>query len=215
MIAQNVLRGFKAIFIVTNLILLSSCTGHRGAFNQWWNSPKARAGATYSNQKESLDYLPGDSNEDTNALIGFYAGLSGEIPINQKLSAVTGVDFSTKGSGFETGSSNKIKRRLSYIDVPVKVQYSLKPNFYFNGGLQPSFLVSARRKSDNNNDDIRDLYKNFDLAATIGARYDFSKNLGIQIQYDHGLTDISEGNSFEDVKNRTWRLGLMYSIKSW
>jgi len=174
----------------------------------------ARAGITYANQKENLDYLPGDSERDSDSLLGFYVGVSGEMALGPKFMAIAGLDFSQKGSQFDTGSGT-VKRRFSYLDLPLRLQYSLTERWHFSGGVQPSLLLGAKRISDDRTDDIADQYKSFDLGVIAGVRYDINTDFGIQLQYDYGLLNIFENTSFESVRNCVWRLGLNYRIGAW
>nr|WP_299340155.1 porin family protein [Allomuricauda sp.] len=158
----------------------------------------------------------GDSQD---AIPGFFIGAGVTTPINSNLSARSGLRFSTKGSETDISGIGSNKTRLSYIDVPVQLQYLIKSKFAVQMGLQPSFLLDAEMESEVNGETVRsdakDIYKGFDLALTLGAGYNFNNGLSIQLGYDHGFINVDEQSSYRDVNNRVLRLGLLYTLKNW
>lgn len=157
-----------------------------------------------------------DNAESQTAIPGFFVGVHASKDINDKLLATGGVRFSTKGSETEISSVWSHKTRMSYIDVPLELQYHILPKFSVHGGVLPSFLVGAERTTEFEGEsvetDVMDNYNSFDLAGTIGAGYHFGDHFSLHFSYDHGLLDISNLD-YLSVKNRAFRLGLRYKIK--
>ncbi|WP_422106600.1 porin family protein [Winogradskyella sp.] len=157
-----------------------------------------------------------DNRESQKAIPGFFVGAHASKEINQKLLATGGLRFSTKGSETETSSVFSTKTRLSYIDIPLELQYNIRPKLFVHGGVLPSFLVGANRTTEfegnSTESSVMDDYKSFDLAGTIGAGYQFNDQFSLSFSYDHGLLEVSNLD-YRSVRNRVFRLGLRYKIK--
>ncbi|UOY08959.1 PorT family protein [Muricauda sp. SCSIO 64092] len=177
---------------------------------------QATASSSIAGAGSASSFFGGGSEE---AIPGFFIGASLDTPLNSKLSAQTGLRFSTKGSKTTIDNLGSIKTRLTYIDIPLQLRYPIRPKFTVQGGLQPSILLGANEKSEVNGDtteqDVKDNYKGFDLAATLGVGYIFNDNLSVQLGYDHGFLNLEEQQGFGDVKNRVIRLGVLYTLKTW
>jgi opacity protein-like surface antigen len=152
------------------------------------------------------------------AIPGFYIGVNATKDLSSKLSAKGGLRFSTKGSKTEFNQFLSHKTRLSYFDTPIELQYRIQPRFYIQGGVLPSFLVGAKRtielEGSSITDDVKDNFKSFDFAVTLGAGYNINEQFSINFGYDHGLMDVSDID-YRSIKNRAFRLGLQYRIKGW
>ncbi len=157
------------------------------------------------------------SGESQEAIIGYFVGVGTTIPLNSKLSVKPELRFTKKGSKTEINAMASNTTRLSYIDIPLQLEYHLQPKWSIHGGLQPSFLLGATMKSEVNGESssrsVKDFYRTFDLAGTVGLGYDFNKNIGIRLGYDLGLLNVEEQADFQKVYNRSIRLGFQYTLK--
>ena len=158
------------------------------------------------------------SGESQDAILGYFAGVGTTIPLSSKLAARSELRFTRKGSKTEINANASNTTRLSYIDVPLQLEYRIKPKWSILGGLQPSILLGANMKSEVNGESssrsVKDFYRTFDLAGTVGLGYDFNKNIGIRLGYDLGLLNVEEQADFQKVYNRSIRLGVQYTLKN-
>jgi len=85
---------------------------------------------------------------------------------------------------------------LSYIQVPVMLQFSPVRMFYIEFGPQLGILASANVKDDNNNKtSVMDGYNSVSLSLNAGAGFHVTRQLGFFARYSFGLTDITQGDN--------------------
>ena len=126
---------------------------------------------------------------------------------------------------------NRLK--LNYVSFPIQANVK-KDKFKFSAGVQPGILLLANNSSldggvlktfqsnDNedlflSNDPLSSLpdstiptLSNFDFAATVGLGYYLSPNIGIHLNYVHGVKDVIQHNTKNDF-NRLIQLSMEYS----
>ncbi len=156
--------------------------------------------------------------ESQDAILGYFVGVGTNIPLNENLSAKSELRFTKKGSKTEINAIGSSTTRLSYIDIPLQLEYRIKPKWSVHGGLQPSLLLGANMDSEINgassSRSVKEFYRTFDLAGTLGIGYDFNKNIGVRLGYDLGLLNVEEQADFQKVYNRSIRLGVQYTLKN-
>ncbi|MBV8327401.1 porin family protein [Chryseobacterium sp.] len=151
------------------------------------------------------------SNSDTNSKAGFYGGVFANIPVAQDFSVQPEVLYSGMGAKSKYNSSDKIN--LDYIAVPVMFQYNALPNLYVEAGPQFGFLVGAKLKTNSGSLDLKDSTKTFDFGLGLGAGYYFTQNIGVNVRYVAGLTDIAKNRVGGDSsKNGVFQVGLAYKF---
>ena len=151
------------------------------------------------------------SNSDTNSKAGFYGGAFANIPVAQDFSVQPEVLYSGMGAKSKYNSSDKIN--LDYIAVPVMFQYNALPNLYVEAGPQFGFLVGAKLKTNSGSLDLKDSTKTFDFGLGLGAGYYFTQNIGVNVRYVAGLTDIAKNRVGGDSsKNGVFQVGLAYKF---
>ncbi|MFN4313464.1 MAG: porin family protein [Chitinophagaceae bacterium] len=156
-----------------------------------------KAGANISN------FTGGNiSDLENKALFGFHAGgflnfSLGAVAIQPELLV------STAGAKFEDADTDF---KLTYISLPVMVQFKPGGGFYLEVGPQVSFKISE----DVGESTVEDFAKDLDLAAAAGLGYNFGK-IGIGARYLAGLSkvgDFDSGDIDPDFKNSTIQVGL-------
>lgn len=98
------------------------------------------------------------------------------------------------GSKWASGSSDG-STRLGYIMLPIMLMYAITSNFMVGLGPYFAFLLSAKDKGDNFEQDIDDFVKGFDFGVKLGVYYKVSQYLTLGLSYFHGLSNI---NDFDD-----------------
>jgi opacity protein-like surface antigen len=106
--------------------------------------------------------------------------------------------------------------RLAYLDVPVLARFGNttagETHFHIFTGPQISFLLSAKESTEgiSGSIDFKDELKSNEFGWTIGAGVE-KGNVGVDLRYTHGLTNIDDSASDGAVKNRT--LALMVGVR--
>lgn len=152
------------------------------------------------------------SGDDTKAKAGFYGGVLMNVPVASSFSVQPEILYNGIGTK-EDGSGNG-KLNLSYISVPVMFQYNATPQLYLEAGPQFSFLIDSTLKRQSVSVDVKDALKGFDFGIGLGAGYFFTKNIGVNLRYVAGVTNITkEVNGFQaDGKNNVFQVGLTYKF---
>lgn len=156
------------------------------------------------------------SNMNMNSKAGFYGGVFVNIPVAKDFSVQPEVLYSAVGAK-EKGDSNA-KLNLEYLSVPVMFQYKALPNLYVEAGPQFNFLIDARLKKSASTSALKNATQSFDFGIGLGAGYYFTKNIGVNVRYTAGLSDIVKtkyqyGYDREgSVKNGVFQVGVNYKF---
>lgn len=165
-----------------------------------------KVGANYSG-------FEGDDADDLDRLFGVHAGVMASVPVVEDFFSVNPeVLFSKKGA--ET-SDDRVKYKVSYIDVPVLAHINAGPLF-FEAGPQVSFRIGGDIEvNDVNVDDDLDQFKRTSLgyAAGIGLA---STPLGLSlgIRYNGDISKLYDDDSISDARNGVFMLSLGYMFPS-
>ncbi|MDZ7647697.1 MAG: porin family protein [Cytophagales bacterium] len=209
---------------------------------QWKFSLVAGPSLANFNGSDKKDW--GGTNTDPKMVVRFQFGLIGERIIAEKWFVGGGLQFSTKGASYEgttdyydlaTSSfqmiSVKYNKVLSYIDVPIYAKYVASQKLFLVIGIQPSILVGAKIKNDENaqkafslpeKEDAKDYYGTFDFGLLLGPQYEINEKMSLRLLYKPGLLKIAKdevyssgGNTEEQyykVMNSVLDLSFIYRI---
>lgn len=105
---------------------------------------------------------------------------------------------------------------LTYLNVPVLVNYYIVPGLAIKAGVQPGFLLSQKTKvnfTDGTSEEntSTDHTKKFDLSIPLGLSYEFS-DFVIDARYNLGVTKVNDDNSDMSSKNSVIMLTVGYKI---
>ncbi|MEA1896214.1 MAG: porin family protein [Bacteroidota bacterium] len=119
---------------------------------------------------------------------------------------------------------SKSIRGLSYMDLPLVVQYRPIPQIGIGLGIQTSLLLKAEDSFSHSYDDwdigsridITDNFNRLDFGLVASLNFHFSGNPGVQIRlnYSHGLVNVYNSSANRTAYNRTFQLGAMIPIKT-
>ncbi len=198
------------------------------------------AGPSFTNFIGSDAEEWGEVGEKPKMAVRFHGGLVVQYPFNDKLSAISGLQYSGRGatySGEVDGQSGtftaEYKKMLYYLDIPLSIQYAISDKFSMQAGTQVSILTSAKVKNNQEaqdnfllpkTEDAKDYYSSFDMSFNIGPVFKLSEKLGVQLLYQHGLLKIAKEEEYnvdthqvEDIKrkvmNQGFKLSLIYVVK--
>jgi hypothetical protein len=150
--------------------------------------------------------------------LGINAGVFAKFSLTETISLQPELVLSTQGAkekySFE-GISVDAKNNLTYLNIPVLAQYNTASGFFAETGPQFGFLISAKAKSDEGKQDIKDGLKTIDLAWAFGAGYLTKSNIGFNARFNLGLSNIADvdGNDAK-MRNSVIQVGVFYVIGS-
>ena len=150
---------------------------------------------------------------------GFYVGAFAEWPqVYQDFGLRAEVNFATQGCKFRAKNEDYIFIMRSYnILVPVMAQYA-----FLDGRLKvmagPQLGLCLGGKDIDKSSGItttdkwdKDRPNTFDLSLVFGADYMIMEQLGVELRYDLGLTNVFSDKSV-NYANRGLQLGLLYKF---
>lgn len=147
-------------------------------------------------------------------------GFRGERLLSEKFLAGGGITFALKGTAYEGDVEYynpstfmleriqvKYSKVLSYVDLPLYVKYVASDKFKLLIGLQPSFMLSAKIKNDDNartafpslpeTEDAKDYYTPFDLGVLFGPHYQVNDQVAIQLLVTPGLLKMAKDEVYD------------------
>ena len=149
---------------------------------------------------------------------GFIGGLFLVAPINESIAVQPEFLYSMQGAKFvfsddDDDFENELKTDYFQIPVLLRADFGagsarpfvlVGPAFGFNVRARQSFAITA---GDEEDEDIKDEVKNFDIALAIGAGVQFGA-ASVEGRYTHGLTTANEESEAEgfEVKHRVWSI---------
>jgi hypothetical protein len=146
------------------------------------------------------------NSDDFKSKAGIHIGGLAHIHINDHFALQPELVYSMQG-----GKDGNEKLKLNYINIPVLAQYMTHEGLRLETGPQLGFLTSAKSKIDGVEIDQKDNLNSVDFSWTFGAGYLFPSGFGIDARYNHGISNVSDDNSFE-ARNRVFQFGLFYQF---
>ena len=174
-----------------------------------------------------LDYTGGAMNTEFH--LGWYAGTFVSIPLGEGLSIEPGLEYNQRGyqmkgkfqvKGAEVLSGTATARLTQhYVDLPVMLKYNVS-GFNVSAGPRVSYLADSRLRVSTGamgfnffqrDFDLSDQFNTIDAGLRAGIGYEFRNGLGIQVNYDHGLTKVDSDRRM-DAFNRSLQAGLTFKF---
>jgi len=149
---------------------------------------------------------------------GLYGIQAGAImPIynfSDPLSLRAEANITTQGARWEEESYDmEGKVSLLYLNFPVVVRYLHESGFFAEAGLQPGILLSAKEKYEDENDDIKDYMKIFDMGIPLGIGYQINEKISVGLRFIPGITKIFEdADSDDNDRNLVFALRGTYTL---
>ena len=178
-----------------------------------------RIGVSFSN-------ITGDDlfSEDTKMKVNLTYGFEAEYYFTDQLSVAGGLLFTNQGykfDYFDTSNSNYTATfDYYYAVVPITLNYYLVEGLAVKAGIQPSFRVKTKLKTDDRKMDLDEaldfLFPNqevtmnkFDLSIPVGFSYEYNK-IVFDARYNFGLIKLFKGI---DVSSRNSLITLTLGYK--
>jgi len=136
--------------------------------------------------------------EDNAIRTSIHIGVVSEFIISDKFSIQPELLYS--GQGFSNQNPAGFSRgKFDYINLPVLAKYYLVKNLSLETGPQIGFLISAKNKTNDSNDEIED-QKTLDFSLNLGLGYELNNGVFFQARYNHGITNINDSPSSDSIK---------------
>ncbi|MEO6040138.1 MAG: porin family protein [Saprospiraceae bacterium] len=160
--------------------------------------------------------------KDLNSKRGIVGGGFAKIRLTKHFSFRPEVLFATRGGEYNYANLGKSELKLSYLEVPLSLEFNLLSFLNVHGGFHVGLLAGQDgkfRDSQGNtiNFDLnRDDFNSVNYGWHIGGGIDLG-NLGLHLRFLRGLQEISKSEAFNQVvgklKNSAWELSLSYALK--
>lgn len=151
--------------------------------------------------------------DDTKLLVGMAGGIEAEYVVANNFSVALGALYSKQGCAFDT-DFDYYHYSLDYLNIPIVANYYIIPGLAIKAGIQPSFLMGAKRKlkADDytNSVDIKDDLKTFDLAIPLGASYEY-KNFVFDARYNLSVLKVNKHGD-DKIRNSVIQFTLGYKL---
>lgn len=173
-------------FLGLSILLLQSCATQKPL------EARVSAGAGYSKINGGSSWEP---------TIGGAANVDMKIPLSTNSSVIAGLGVSFQGSKYEdTYYSGPItgKVDLTYINLPVLYSYQLTNGIFFEAGVQPGLLISAKDKYNGISYDFKDFVSSFELGIPVGGGFRFKNGIGLGLRVIPGILNLDETGSGTD-----------------
>lgn len=169
--------------------------------NEYWKNflPKAQHGnANILNEVE-------DVNISISHRMPIKTGMSLRVPLNERMSLVTGLEYSWYSSSFEYAASGTKIQKVQYLGMPVRFDYMFVNNawlgIYLGLGASADFCTSAflEEKNTNRTPLGRDGVT-FSLLGAGGVQFNITRHTGLFVEPGLSWRAASENNVL-----KTWR----------
>ena len=149
-------------------------------------------------------------------------GIEAELMLTDYFSLSAGAAVSNQGGKYDDSLYGSYTVDLDYVNVPVMANFYVLPGLSLKAGIQPSFRMKAKVKTDGSSYDMDQFYallagtgieedfkvKKFDLSIPVGIAYEY-QNVVLEARYNWGVTKIMDNDSFY---NRVFQLTLGYKF---
>lgn len=127
---------------------------------------------------------------------GIYLGGGASFPLTSSLSFEPEFVFSQKGSRTSLEENDRLGRyfefRLNYLEMPLLLNYYLRPDLDVIAGFSPAILLNARTTDLNFDFDVTNRFSRIDYGMTLGAEYIAWKRLGIQLRWTFSVVPANQ-----------------------
>jgi hypothetical protein len=168
-----------------------------------------KGGVNLANVTVSSDLSSGGTASPS-SLTSFNAGILASIPLFNSFTLQPEAVYSGQGAKeTESGVSGTIN--YDYINVPVLFKYNHSSGLFAETGPQVGFLTAAKVSAQGASQDIKNETQSVDFSWAFGLGYKIPDiNLGIDLRYNLGLTNVEKGTATGTAKNSVFQFGLFY-----
>lgn len=169
------------------------------------------SGASFYGFRLGVNYssLSGDAvSNGYKSRIGLHANFLAEIPLSTAFSLQPEVGLSALGvneNEIELENADRVSLKTNWLQVAVLAHVKIGPRAFVLIGPQAGVNVTESGPND---------YYNYDFDGVVGLGYMFNDNLGIDLRYGYGLSNVfdKEFVTVSDASNRWLQLGVAYKL---
>ncbi len=159
----------------------------------------------------NLSTMVGDDVSDVDSKIDFYVGTFVNIPITQSFSFQPEVIYSREGSKSDYDGTD-VDLNADYLNMPLLFKFSAKKLSIYVGP-QIGYLLKAEVEGEvegmTASMDIKDEMEAAVFSFNVGACYNLSDNLALDLRYNRGLSSMAIDG---DLYGSTIQLGASYKF---
>lgn len=138
--------------------------------------------------------ISASTSDHAKAKVGFVGGIDFGYKLNKLITFTAGAMYSCEGWNILDASNERVS--LSYINVPVLINFNVVKGLVLKTGLQPGFSIGGKMVTGGQTVDFRDLKSLVDLSAVnlsvpIGVSYEI-KNFTVEARYNTGLSPLAK-----------------------
>lgn len=176
----------------------------------------------------SYSYGSSDQLSDTKSTTNFYVTGYMDAAVARNFYIQPGVSLQGKGAkliGAENSNDFEVSQNTMWLEVPVNFVgkfYTGNGNFFLGAGPYVGFGLSGKNKYKVGNSSATNDFKfgkdkamkGTDFGVNFIAGYKLNAGLTINAGYGLGLTNLAGSANYgmNDIKNRTWSVGLGFEI---
>jgi hypothetical protein len=169
------------------------------------------AGVNLANLKQ----VPYNSQDATlKMLTNFNAGAFVSIPLMKGLTLQPEIMYSGAGAKYAESDGDSGTFHYNYLNIPVLLKYTTSIGIFAELGPQLGFLVSATNDDHtlSFSESIKSFFNQTDFSAVFGIGYISSYNLGIDLRYNLGFSNLikDSGGGQYSLKNEVFQIDLFY-----
>lgn len=131
---------------------------------------------------------------------GFHIGLFSRFRLAESVSLAPELIYSLQGAKY-TFDIHSIRYDLSYLQLPVVVNFNIKEKLTAYAGPYLGYLLHTKVKLETNfpvrEEDFVDLFQSLDIGMAGGLDFHFSDHLGLGVRINMGLTDIRDNEAID------------------
>ncbi|GAB3532179.1 hypothetical protein GCM10027443_15540 [Pontibacter brevis] len=161
---------------------------------------------------------------------GFHAGGYVSIPVLPGFDIEPGLQYSQKGTVLTAtipieqieflNTNVTVTNKAEYLDLPVLAKVYVGDGFHIYAGPQVSYLLSNKVKTEagalgikalNQEFDVKNNFREFDVAVSGGLGYRFTNGINLSAGYDYGLNSVDANGSF-DTFNRVVKASVGFTF---
>ena len=150
-------------------------------------------------------------NTSLDSKIGFHVGGLAHIHASKTWAIQPEIFYSLEGAKGTLPNNNKLTYNLSYINVPVLLQYFFDNGFRLEGGPQMGFLLSAKTKTGNLTVDNKG-FESTAFSIPLGIGYLTAEGLGFDARYVFGLSNINDNKNGPTIQSNVFQFGIFYQF---
>jgi hypothetical protein len=193
----------KNILVVIVMLLMGSA-----AYSQAQLAIGIKGGLNFANLGVS------DAGSAYSSRTGYHAGAFLLVKLS-KIGIQPEILFSRQGSTVKVNTTN-FDANFDYVNVPIIIKLYTVAGINIQVGPQFGFVTNAQHPitvgTITTVQDVKSLFKGYDLSAALGLGWDTPFGLTIDARYNLGLSKINDASGLNDIKNQVMQVSVGFKL---